>query len=92
LSRKYIEAAEHLSRRGDVFDHIECFYNARRRHSSIGYKTRVGVRNTGRIRLVGYQSNRESKPIDQRHRGYIATVILLVFIFSMRGVSGVRHA
>ena len=25
--------------RADVFDYIECFYNARRRHSTIGYKS-----------------------------------------------------
>ena len=27
--------------RADVFDYIECFYNARRRHSTIGYKSPV---------------------------------------------------
>ena len=25
--------------RADVFDYIECFYNTRRRHSTIGYKS-----------------------------------------------------
>src|SRR5262249_2596096 len=31
----------------------------------------------------------QGKPIDQRHRGSVATVIVLVFISCMRGVSGV---
>ena len=25
--------------RADVFDYIECFYNAKRRHSTIGYRS-----------------------------------------------------
>jgi putative transposase len=30
--------------KADVFDYIECFYNAKRRHSTIGYRSPCGSR------------------------------------------------
>jgi transposase InsO family protein len=35
----YPEVGRNHHRRADVFDYIERFYNARRRHSTIGYKS-----------------------------------------------------
>jgi putative transposase len=34
-----------MSRSGDVFDYVERFYNPRRRHSTLGYLSRVGYEN-----------------------------------------------
>jgi transposase InsO family protein len=44
--------------KADVFDYIERFYNAKRRHSTIGYKKPHGVRDAGGISLGGCQPNR----------------------------------
>src|SRR5438034_7429737 len=44
--------------KADVFDYIECFYNPKRRHSTIGYLSPRGVRDAGGISLGGCQPNR----------------------------------
>jgi putative transposase len=44
--------------RADVFDYIECFYNLKRRHSTIGYLSPNGVRAEGSISLSGCHPNR----------------------------------
>ena len=44
--------------RADVFDYIERFYNAKRRHSTIGYLSAYGVRDQGWISLSGCHPNR----------------------------------
>ena len=44
--------------KADVFDYIERFYNAKRRHSTIGYMSPHGVRVAGGISLGGCQPNR----------------------------------
>ena len=44
--------------KADVFDYIECFYNPKRRHSTIGYLKSRGVRNADGISLAGCQPNR----------------------------------
>ena len=44
--------------KADVFDYIECFYNPKRRHSTIGYLRSRGVRNADGISLAGCQPNR----------------------------------
>jgi transposase InsO family protein len=43
--------------KADVFDYIECFYNPKRRHSTIGYMS-YGVREVGGISLDGCHPNR----------------------------------
>jgi putative transposase len=45
--------------RADVFDYIERFYNAVRRHSTIGYVSPVGVRTQRRISLTACPQNRQ---------------------------------
>ena len=44
--------------KADVFDYIECFYNPKRRHSTIGYLSPGRVRNESGISLSGCQPNR----------------------------------
>jgi transposase InsO family protein len=41
----------------DVFDYIECFYNPKRRHSTIGYMSPMDFENEGRISLSACQLN-----------------------------------
>jgi putative transposase len=49
--------------KADVFDYIERFYNAKRRHSTIGYMKSRGVRNAGGISLSECKPNRvQAKP------------------------------
>jgi transposase InsO family protein len=43
--------------KADVFDYIERFYKAKRRHSTIGFEPH-GVRTAGRISLSGRHPNR----------------------------------
>jgi putative transposase len=45
--------------RADVFDYIERFYNATRRHSTIGYLSPVEFERNGGISLTGCPSNRQ---------------------------------
>ena len=44
--------------KADVFDYIERFYNARRRHSTIGYPKSSGVRKLSRKSLSRCQAKR----------------------------------
>jgi hypothetical protein len=44
--------------RADVFDYIERFYNSKRRHSTIGYLSPLGVRKAGWVSLSACQGNR----------------------------------
>ena len=44
--------------KADVFDYIECFYNPKRRHSTIGYLSPVEFEMQAGIRLAGCQPNR----------------------------------
>jgi putative transposase len=37
----YAQASQDLACKADVFDYIECFYNPKRRHSTIGYLSPV---------------------------------------------------
>ena len=60
--------------KADVFDYIECFYNPKRRHSTIGYLKYRGVRNAGRISLGGCQPNRV-----QATSGNLTPTPMLVF-------------
>jgi putative transposase len=45
--------------RADVFDYIELFYNPRRRHSTLGYVSQVGLRGANAISLGGCLLNRQ---------------------------------
>ena len=44
--------------KADVFDYIECFYNPKRRHSTIGYLSPVEFERQAGFRLGGCQPNR----------------------------------
>jgi transposase InsO family protein len=43
--------------KADVFDYIERFYNAKQRHSTIGYLSPMEVRTESRISLAACHSN-----------------------------------
>ena len=64
---KRLSAAHGLVRRepkADVFDYIECFYNPKRRHSTIGYLSPVEFERQAELVLVCCQSNRvQAKPL-----------------------------
>jgi Integrase core domain len=47
-----------------VFDYIELFYNAKRRHSAIGYLSPMEFERKGWIRLTTCHSNRVQASLD----------------------------